>query len=400
MSTQDPTPTASPAPGGGLVERVKSILLKPKAEWEVIDDEPATIQGLYLRYAVILAAIPAVAGFLGSILFGSGFMGVTYRPPLMFALSGAVIGYVMSLIGVAVLALVIEFLAPHFGGEKNRIQAFKVAVYSMTAGWVAGVFNLIPALAILAALGGLYGLYLLYLGLPRLMKSPADKALPYTGVVVVVAIIVYLILGAVTGAMAGVSGAARFAERGAASGTVTVPGYGSVDLGKAEAAGSQAERAITAALGDAEGAVQPVAAETLAGLLPATVSGFSRGEISSASGGVGGMNSAEARATYERGDATIRLSITDLGGAAAFAQLGGAFNVNRTEQSGDRYEKVSTVGGRMTTEQYDRSDRSGEYSVLVGQRFMVEAEGRGVEMAQLKSAAQSVGFARLESMAK
>jgi hypothetical protein len=385
-----------------IVTRVKAILLKPKEEWAVINAEPATIQGLFVGYAVLLAAIPAVASLIGSLVFGYGWFGITYRPPLMTALSVAVGTYVLSLVGLAVLALVIEFLAPQFGGEKNRIQAFKVATYSMTAAWVAGVFQLLPALAILAALGGLYGLYLLYLGLPVLMKAPAEKALTYTIVVIVAAVIVNVVIGSVLGAMTGMGRTGLYADNGSVTGTMNVPGYGSVDLGRAEAAGKAADAAIASALADGpnRATIQPVAAEALSGMLPGTVAGFTRGEITSASAGAGGMNTATARASYKRAEGQIDLSVTDLGGAAAFAQLGSAFNVNHSERTGGRYERVANVGGRLTTETYDAADRSGAYSVVVAERFMVEAEGRGVAMADLKAAVAAVGFNRLEAMAR
>src|SRR5690606_6469667 len=130
----------------------------------------------------------------------------------------------------------------------------------------------------LALIGSLYGLYLLYLGLPRLMRSTDDKALPFTVVVVLVAILVNLVLSAVVGSVGAMTGP-RLGDRGSVSGTVSVPGYGSVDVGKAEAAGRQAERAIASALGEGgSGAVQPIAADRLAALLPGSIAGFTRGD--------------------------------------------------------------------------------------------------------------------------
>src|SRR3546814_6606106 len=73
----------------------------------------------------------------------------------------------------------------------------KVAAYSATAAWVAGIFAIVPSLAMLSILG-LYSLYLLYLGLPRLMKAPEEKALAYTAVTIVAAIVLAVIIGAVT----------------------------------------------------------------------------------------------------------------------------------------------------------------------------------------------------------
>lgn len=74
------------------------------------------------------------------------------------------------------------------------MQALKVAVYSNTPAWLAGIFVLVPALDFLQILG-LYSVYLLYLGLPVLMKAPRDKAVIYTVVVVIAAIVIFAVIG-------------------------------------------------------------------------------------------------------------------------------------------------------------------------------------------------------------
>lgn len=188
MSEADQPKTAS------IVERAKNIILTPDAEWAKIDGEQTTIQRLYTEYALILAAIPALAGALGGLIFGYGAMGYHFRLSLGGAISNAIATYVMSLVSVAVIALIIEALAPTFGATKDRVQAFKVATYASTASWLAGIFSLIPALSILGLLG-LYNIYLLYRGLPHVMKAPQDKVIIYTAAIVVAAIVVVLVLG-------------------------------------------------------------------------------------------------------------------------------------------------------------------------------------------------------------
>jgi hypothetical protein len=180
-----------------LTERVKNVLLQSAQEWVVIEKEPSTTSDLYTSYIVPLAAIGPVASIIGLSIIGIHvpFTG-TYRMPLMSAIGQAVVTYVLALAGVYVLALVIDALAPSFQGTKSQIQALKVAAYSSTAAWLASIFNLIPALAFLQILG-LYSIYLLYLGLPVLMKVPQDKALVYTGVVIVAAIVIFGVIGAV-----------------------------------------------------------------------------------------------------------------------------------------------------------------------------------------------------------
>lgn len=189
-------------PASGIIQRAKDILLKPKETWPVIAAEPATTQSIYVPYVLVLAAIGPLAGFIGGQVFGFTMLGVTYHPPLVGALVSAIVSYGLSLATIFILALVIDGLAPNFGGQKDQVQALKVAAYSATAGWVGGIFGILPALAIIGLLFALYGLYLLYLGLPVLMKVPQDKALGYTVVVVIVYIVLFLIVGAVVAALA------------------------------------------------------------------------------------------------------------------------------------------------------------------------------------------------------
>jgi hypothetical protein len=176
-----------------LVARVQAILLNPKTEWPVIEREPGEVGFLFTNYVAILAAIPAVCGFVGASIVG----GAGYRTGLFSGLLGAIVGYILAFVGVYVMALIIDALAPSFNGQKNFNNALKLVVYSYTAAWLGGVFSLIPALSILALLCGLYSLYLLYLGIPVLMKSPEDKSLIYTVVAVVCAIVVSIVVGAI-----------------------------------------------------------------------------------------------------------------------------------------------------------------------------------------------------------
>jgi hypothetical protein len=172
-----------------IVERAKNLIVQPRSEWQVIAAEPHTIQGLYSQYVMVLAAIPAVATFIGLSIVGFPAFRIGIGPGLAYA----VLYYLLSLVMVYVLALVIDAMAPGFGGEKSFMQAFKVAAFAPTAAWLAGVFNILPALSILSLLG-LYSLYLLFTGLAPVMKTPEDKAVPYTVVVIIAAIVLNVIV--------------------------------------------------------------------------------------------------------------------------------------------------------------------------------------------------------------
>jgi hypothetical protein len=406
MSIVEPGPASSQS----LVDRVRDILISPAAEWDKIDSEPATVAGLYSGYVAILAAVPVVCRLIGGLVFGYGALGVVFHPGIIGSIVGAIIGYALALAMVYVLALIIDMLAPSFGGQQNPIQAFKVAAYSGTAGWVAGVFAIFPPLGLLALLGALYGLYILYLGLPKLMKVPQDKGLGYTVVTILVTIVLFAVVSMVTAAVGGMAlmgagAAGGLGHVGGVSGTLNVPG-GSVDLGKldaaAKAAKASAEQMQAGVNGQTvNGAVKAVAPDVLKNLLPAALpSGYTRSDVSSEGGSVGGMSSSEASGTYTKGEAQITLKVSDIAAAGAFAGMAGAINVQSTKQTSTGYEKVGKVDGRLTTEEYDSQAKSGKYSVIVANRFVVEANGSGVGMDDLKSAVASVGFGQLEGMAK
>ena len=168
-----------------IVQRVKNIIVTPKTEWAVIDAEATTVQDLYKSYIIPLSAIPAVIGFLTALYFRS-FIG---------ALLGSIISYVVGLALIYVFALIIDGLAPTFGGTKNMMSAFKVAAFSPTPIWVASIVLIVPILGFLVLLAALvYALYVLYLGLPQLMRAPDDKAVPYTAVVVVAGLVVGIVV--------------------------------------------------------------------------------------------------------------------------------------------------------------------------------------------------------------
>lgn len=185
-----------------IFERAKNILVSPKSEWEVIKNEQSTVADLFTKYALILALIPVVAGFIGQSLIGIslGPFG-SFKVPILNGLIYAVLYYILTLAGIYLVAFIVDALAPSFGAEKDMVSSLKVVVYSYTAAWVAGIFQIIPVLAILGILG-LYSLYLLYLGLNIVKGSPSDKVLGYTVVVVVITIVVYFIIGAIVGAIA------------------------------------------------------------------------------------------------------------------------------------------------------------------------------------------------------
>jgi len=175
-----------------LVDRIKNILTSPRTEWQVIETEPGEVGYLFTNYVAILAAIPAVCGFIGTALVGYG----PIRIGIGAALVSAIFGYILSFVIVYIVALIADALAPSFGGRKDFASALKLTVYSYTPAWLVGIFSLIPALGILGILG-LYAFYLFYLGASPLMKVPPERSVTYTVAVVVCGIILTIVIGAI-----------------------------------------------------------------------------------------------------------------------------------------------------------------------------------------------------------
>jgi hypothetical protein len=231
-----------------IIERVKEILISPKQAWPVIATEEIDTVSLYTQYIMILAAIQAVAGFIGMSLFGVSMMGVTMRVPIMTGLVQMVLGYAMGLAMVYVVSMIANALAPSFGGQKSPMNALKLIAYSGTAAMLGGIFAIIPVLGVLTLVAGLYSLYLLFLGVPVLMQVPREKALSFTAVLVVCAIVVGAIFGGILGSFQGnmLGAPAVTMDRSIPSGKVSIEtpqGKVSVDTAKMEAWGKRMEEA-------------------------------------------------------------------------------------------------------------------------------------------------------------
>jgi hypothetical protein len=178
-----------------LLRRIKAILVSADAAWPAIAREEGDASALFVRYVAILASIPAMARFIGAALVG-------WYAPVLPSLAGALVIYLASFAIVYVLALIIDALGPRFGGQKNFAGALRLAVYSFTPVWLAGIFLLVPGLSFLVILG-VYGIYLLWTGLSVLMQVPAEKALPATAVVAGCALVMVVGLGLVVAPLFG-----------------------------------------------------------------------------------------------------------------------------------------------------------------------------------------------------
>ncbi|KIQ98135.1 Yip1 family protein [Lysobacter sp. A03] len=426
----------------GLISRVKSILFDPRRTWPLIGEEPATVAGLYSRYIMILAALPAIFTFIKTSLIGSGMFGVTVRTGIVAGLFGAVLTYALSLVLVYVVALIVNALAPSFRGQKNQVQALKTIAYAYTAAWVAGIGVIIPWLGgIIGLVGGIYSIYLLYLGLSHTMKNPPEKSLGYTVVIVVITLVLSLLIGVVVAGVTGIgamgAGAlgnssnsssvvfdkdsklgqlAVFGEQMKAAGermeaaesrSRGKAGSDSKDSGSSgssrDADMASAEAAMAALFGGKDGEpLEALEPEQLKSLLPASVAGMQRTGTSANRESGMGMQISNASADYasDDGKQRIKLSLSDAPMMAKLGAFRGLVSSESSSETQDGFEKTYTRNGRQIEEKWNSRSGRGTYGVMVGSRFTVKAEGTAESFQQIQSAVESIDLTKLEAVAK
>jgi hypothetical protein len=426
----------------GLITRIKNILLSPSTEWPVVAAESTTASALYLGYVAPLVAIGVIATFIGHSVIGLPLLG---RVGMATSLAHAILSFLLSFLGVFLLALIVDLLAPSFGGQRDSLAALKVTVYSFTPGWIAGVLNVVPLLGILGIIAAFYGLYLLYLGLPVLMRCPQDKSIGYTVVTVICAIVMWIVIGVLTTcAVAGLGlagigalGALGHSNERARDSDVAANMLSNLFGGKSDAdkarvndalrtlqkMGEEAQQADKSAKAggstnpppagtgqvDANAAlgavgqiiaggkdVKPVDFHRLKDMLPESLPGMQRKEASGQSGEAMGLKGSSATARYSDGaGASINIEIADLASLSGLAGLAAKFDPSMEKETDTGYERTTKVDGQLLHERYDRRARSGEVDMVIADRFVVTVRGDGVEAATLTASLKQIDLSKL-----
>ena len=172
-----------------ILLRAYGLLREPNKEWEQIRAEETTVPNILLGYVAPLATIIPVCSLIGSYLFEPAFAG-----DFGVALIRAVVTWIISVALVFFLGVLINAVAENFDGDKNDLNAQKIAAYSLTPTFLSGVFGLWPPLWWLSLFALAAMVFLMYRGLPILMKAPSERALAYAGSVTVATAVAYIVL--------------------------------------------------------------------------------------------------------------------------------------------------------------------------------------------------------------
>lgn len=403
-----------------LVERIKNICLSPKTEWPVIAEENTPHKTLITGYLLPLASLSALAGFIGGSVVGHSlpFIG-SYRVPIATGLSIAVFSIIMAVVGTVLLGVIINALAPTFGGSKNPQQAFKVAVYSYTPAWVAGLFYMLPLLSFIAIIGAFYGLYLLYLGLPRLMNSAEDKSVAYTAVVIISALVLSFLINLSVGIIASFGVMTQVLPQ-SVSDASDVQFDKDSPFGKlqnfskkmeginekmedAKKQGDQNQQMALAleGLGTMLGGgkkIDPLTINQLVALLPQSFAGLPGKTNTAERTGALGVQVSKAEAIYtDDAGKKVTLEISDMGGVSGLLSLASWVNAQGEKIDENGSEKTEKIDGRMV---HEKSSKNGdnEFSIVIAERFMLSAKAQGIDTAALKDGVMGLNLDQLEAL--
>ena len=226
------------------------------------------------------------------------------------------------------------------------------------------------------------------------MKVPAEKAGGYTAVTIVCAIVLALIVAPITAAVTGLLTAGPMMAAGSASssdvsGTVSVPGIGSIDLDKAQEATKRMEDA-------ANGKAPPVDIAKIQALLPAAIGSYQRSATETMAMGAAGSS---AQGTYTAGDKSFTLKVADMSALGALSGLGAAMGVQQSREDANGYDRTATVNGELQTESWNKASSSGKFGMTVKNRFLIEAEGSAASIDELKAAVAAINQGELAGLA-
>jgi len=162
-----------------LLIRVKNILTRPQDEWRVIRDEPKTYSGIIFRYVAILAAIPPAAAVIDGIVFDAPPPQNALLASLSRLLLQDVMWYGISIINVVITGAIITAVVRASGSRWGGLQGLKIAAYSFTPLFMAGVLAVIPGMNWIVYAAILYSVYLVYLGIIGLADTGRKQAIGY-----------------------------------------------------------------------------------------------------------------------------------------------------------------------------------------------------------------------------
>ncbi len=185
-----------------VLQHVWGLFTNPRKEWESIRDDECTIGKCYAAHVLILAAIPAISGFIGTTQFGWSIgAGDPVKLSVQSAGTIAVLYYLAMLVGVFSMGWMIQWMADTYGAKPMLSQSVVLTAYTATPLFLIGLMELYPVLWLNMVVGIpalAYTVYLLYTGVPIMMGISEERGFLFSSAVLAVGLVAFVALLAAT----------------------------------------------------------------------------------------------------------------------------------------------------------------------------------------------------------
>jgi hypothetical protein len=176
--------------------RIRNILVKPRAEWQVIKAEETTYGNLVTGYCALISAIPPIAAVVERFIFNRGIVSNAVHSPFGYVIAANLLWYLVIMMNVVITGAVITAIVSRKEPGWVGLPGLQLASYSYTPLFLVGIFIIIPRLAWLIYPAILYSLYLLFLGIRTMTGLSKGRAAVY-------AVVSFIISGVIVGVLNG-----------------------------------------------------------------------------------------------------------------------------------------------------------------------------------------------------
>lgn len=184
-----------------VFKHVWGLMARPKDEWKSIRDERCTIGKCYCSHVLLLAALPAIAYFIGTSQVGWVIGTKSVRLSTESSLYIAALTYLTMLVGVFAMGKAIHWMSQTYGAKQNLPQSIALAAYTATPLFLTGIMLIYPILWLNLLIGLMalaYTIYLLYIGVPIMMKISQERGFLFASAVMGVGLVMLVAVLAAT----------------------------------------------------------------------------------------------------------------------------------------------------------------------------------------------------------
>ena len=171
-----------------VIGHIIGLFSSPSAEWAKIRDEACSTSKCILKHVIFMAAIPAVAGYIGTTQVGwsIGASGVHYLSNESAGMI-AILTYLAMIAGVIGMGAMVQWMAETYGKPQPLARCVVFAAYVASPLFLIGLMMFYPILWLNMLLGlpaVAYSVFLLYSGIPVVMEMDKDKGFLFASAVV------------------------------------------------------------------------------------------------------------------------------------------------------------------------------------------------------------------------